>query len=108
MVEENDVAIAVRDGAKMAVRIYRPDGARPFPTLFASSPYRYDNNILPTSPLFLWRENGPIEWYSEQGYAYVHADLRGTGISEGEFEFLGRREQQDLYNSSGTLGLRRQ
>jgi putative CocE/NonD family hydrolase len=104
MIEEKDVAIAVRDGAKMAVRIYRPDGAGPFPTLFASSPYRYDNNILPTSPLFLWRETGPIEWYSDQGYAYVHADVRGTGISEGEFEFLGRREQQDLYDIIEWIG----
>jgi uncharacterized protein len=98
MIEEKDVLIRVRDGARMAVRIYRPDGAGPFPSLFATSPYRYDNNALPAYALFLWRETGPIEWYVGQGYAYVHADVRGTGRSEGEFEFLGRREQQDLYD----------
>jgi uncharacterized protein len=98
MIEEKDVLVPVRDGLKMAVRIYRPDGAGPFPTLFATSPYRYDNNDLPAYPMFLWRETGPIEWYVEQGYAYVHADVRGTGRSEGEFEFLGKREQQDLYD----------
>ncbi|MFY9527709.1 MAG: CocE/NonD family hydrolase [Candidatus Acidiferrales bacterium] len=98
MIEEKDVLIRVRDGARMAVRIYRPDGVGPFPALFATSPYRYDNNTLPAYPLFLWRETGPIEWYVDQGYAYVHADVRGTGPSEGEFEFLGRREQQDLYD----------
>ena len=98
MIEEKDVLVPVRDGLRMAVRIYRPDGAGPFPTLFATSPYRYDNNDLPAYPVFLWRETGPIEWYVEQGYAYVHADVRGTGRSEGEFEFLGTREQQDLYD----------
>ena len=106
MIEEKDVMIPVRDGAKMAVRIYRPEGAGPFPTLFATSPYRYDNNALPAYALFLWRETGPIEWYVEQGYAYVHADVRGTGVSEGEFEFLGLREQQDLYDIIEWIGTR--
>jgi putative CocE/NonD family hydrolase len=104
MMEEKDVLIRVRDGLRMAARIYRPDGAGPFPTLFATSPYRYDNNTLPAQPMFLWRETGPIEWYVDQGYAYLHADVRGTGRSEGEFEFLGRREQHDLYDVIEWIG----
>jgi uncharacterized protein len=99
MIEEKDLRVAVRDGVKIALlRIYRPDGTGPFPTLFAASPYRYDNNELPPSPLFLWRETGPIPWYVEQGYAYVHMDVRGTGFSEGQFGFMDRAEQQDLYD----------
>ena len=97
MVEEKDVQIPVSDGVKIGVRIYRPEGAGPFPTLFAISPYRYDNNDLPAYPLFLWRETGPIDWYVEQGYAYVHADVRGTGFSGGTFELFSNREQRDLY-----------
>ena len=104
MTEEKDVRITVRDGLKMAVRIYRPDDAGPFPTLFASSPYRYDNNCLPSLPTFLWRETGPIEWYVNHGYAFVHADVRGTGISEGDYDFLGRREQHDLYDVIEWIG----
>lgn len=107
MIEEKDILIRVRDGLRMAVRIYRPDGPGPFPTLFATSPYRYDNNTLPAQPMFLWRETGPIEWYVEQGYAYVHADVRGTGRSEGEFEFLGQREQHDLYDVVEWIGNQR-
>ncbi len=61
MIEEKDVLVSVRDRAKMALRIYRPDGPGPFPALFASSAYRYDNNNLPAHPMFLWRETGPIE-----------------------------------------------
>lgn len=106
MIEEKDVLIRVRDGIHMAARIYRPDGPGPFPTLFATSPYRYDNNTLPAQPMFLWRETGPIEWYVDHGYAYVHADVRGTGRSEGEFEFLGKREQTDLYDVIEWIGSR--
>ena len=98
MIEQKDVQIQVHDGIKIGVRIYRPDGPGPVPTLFAISPYRYDNNALPAYPMFLWRETGPIEWYVDQGYAYVHADVRGTGFSEGSFEFFSRREQRDLYD----------
>ena len=97
MIEEKDVQIQVSDGVKIGARIYRPDGDGPFPSLFAISPYRYDNNSLPAYPMFLWRETGPIEWYVEQGYAYVHADVRGTGFSEGSFELFSNREQRDLY-----------
>jgi predicted acyl esterase len=104
MIEEQDVLIPVRDGLRMGAHIYKPEGAGPFPTLFATSPYRYDNNTLPAQPMFLWRETGPIEWYVEQGYAYVHADVRGTGRSDGEFEFLGKREQTDLYDIIEWIG----
>lgn len=90
--------IPMRDGLKMALRIYRPDGAGPFPALLATSPYRYDNDELPCTPMFLWRETGPIQWYvEEQGYAYVHADVRGSGVSEGTFGFHSKEEQHDLY-----------
>ncbi len=98
MVHEKDVRVTVRDGIDIGARIYRPDGDGPFPALFAVSPYRYDNDDLPAYPLFLWRETGPIAWYVEHGYAYVHADTRGTGFSQGEYGFLDRAEQNDLYD----------
>ncbi len=98
MIDTKDVLVSARDGVKLALRIYRPEGGGKFPALFAASPYRYDNNELPAQPSFLWRETGPIDWYVGQGYAYVHADVRGTGISEGEFRFLDRKEQTDLYD----------
>src|SRR5262245_40437063 len=78
MIDDKDVRVTVRDGASIALRIYRPDGAGPFPALLAASPYRYDNNELPAYPLFLWRATGPIDWYVEQGSAYVHMDVPGT------------------------------
>jgi len=97
MIDEKDIMVPMSDGVRVALRVYRPSGPGPFPTLYASSPYRYDNNELPATPLFLWRETGPIEWYVSQGYAYVHADVRGTGMSEGEYALADRREQRDHY-----------
>jgi putative CocE/NonD family hydrolase len=96
--------INARDGTPIGIRIYRPDGSGPYPALFGASPYRFDNNSLPASPQFLWRETGPIEWYVEQGYAYVHMDVRGSGRSGGKFEFLGRGEQSDLYDAIEWVG----
>ena len=98
MIHEKDVRIPVRDGARLGARIWRPEGAGKHPALLAVSPYRYDNDEAPAIPVFLWRETGPVEWYVDEGYAYVHVDVRGTGISEGVFKFMDTAEQHDLYN----------
>jgi putative CocE/NonD family hydrolase len=93
-----EVKVRVRDGIEIGAAIYAPERGGRHPALLAASPYRYDNNVLPASPQFLWRETGPIDFYVKEGYAYVHMDVRGSGKSEGEFEFLGRNEQNDLYD----------
>ncbi|HEV2627164.1 MAG TPA: CocE/NonD family hydrolase [Pseudolabrys sp.] len=97
------VTVAARDGTHIGVRVYRPDNGRS-PALFGASPYRFDNNILPASPQFLWRETGPIEFYVAQGYAFVQMDVRGSGRSGGDFVFLGRKDQEDLYDVIEWIG----
>jgi putative CocE/NonD family hydrolase len=92
---EKGITVRMRDGIQISLCVYRPEGPGPFPILFAASPYQYEMDEVPAYPLFLWRETGPVEWYVSQGYAYVHADVRGSGHSEGEFEFMGLNEQQD-------------
>ena len=93
---EKGITVTMRDGVRISLCVYRPDAAGQFPTLFAASPYQYEMDEVPAYPLFLWRETGPVEWYvGQQGYVYVHADVRGSGQSEGEFEFMGPNEQQD-------------
>ena len=90
--------VRVRDGVTIAVAIYLPKDSGPHPTLFAASPYRFDDNLLPPTPQFLWRETGPIIWYLDHGYAFVHMDVRGTGRSEGEYRFLDSKEQTDFFD----------
>ena len=95
---DSEVYVTMRDGVQIALRIYRPDAEGEFPALFAASPYMYDTDDIPHSTLFLWREVGPVEWYvREQGYAYIHMDVRGSGKSGGTYNFLDREEQQDYY-----------
>ena len=57
---EGPVFITMRDGTRIACRIYRPDAPGKFPALFAASPYQYETDGLPHSTLFLWREVGPV------------------------------------------------
>ena len=90
--------VRVRDGVNIAVAVYLPKDAGRYPTLFAASPYRFDNNLLPPTPQFLWRETGPIKWYLDHGYAFVHMDVRGTGRSDGEYRFLDSKEQTDFFD----------
>ena len=93
-----EVKVTVRDGTEIGAAIYAPESSGRCPALLAASPYRYDNNVLPAGPQFLWRETGPIEFYVKQGYVYVHMDVRGSGKSGGRFELLGPNEQNDLYD----------
>ena len=92
---EKGITVRMRDGIRISLCVYRPDAPGRFPALFAASPYQYEMDDVPAYPLFLWRETGPVEWYVGHGYAYVHADVRGSGRSEGEFEFMGLNEQRD-------------
>ena len=92
------VNVQVGDGAEIAVALYSPEGNGQFPALFAASPYRFDNNVLPASPQFLWRETGPIDFYVKQGYVYAHMDVRGSGRSGGNYTLFGKQEQQDCYD----------
>jgi uncharacterized protein len=99
-----EAKIRVHDGVDIAVALYMPEGDGRFPVVLGASPYRYDNNALPASPQFLWRETGPIGLYVERGYVYAQMDARGCGKSGGEFRFLDRNEQKDLYDVIEWLG----
>lgn len=90
-----DVKVKMRDGVKIGARIYRPVEKGKYPALFAASPYQYETDSIPHSTLFLWREVGPVEWYVSHGYVYVHMDVRGSGNSQGDYEYLGPKEQKD-------------
>ncbi len=92
---ERDVTVTMRDGVRISLCVYRPQAEGRVPALFAASPYQHEFDTVPAFPLFLWRETGPIEWYVAQGYAYVHADVRGSGRSEGEFGYMDATEQED-------------
>ena len=88
-----NVLIQMRDETSIAVDIYRPIDEASRPTLYAAGPYPHSVDIL-TDQL---THAGTIAWFVSQGYAFVIANVRGTGLSNGDFSFLSREEQQDHY-----------
>jgi uncharacterized protein len=90
---DRDVMIPVRDGVKLAVDIYRPDAPGKFPVLLSQSMYGKDTQMFETPPQPFGKsifeasiECGDACYYAKRGYAYVIADIRGSGHSEGIME----------------------
>jgi uncharacterized protein len=95
-----DEWITTTDGTRICADVYLPDMDGPVPALYAVSPYQKDLAYLPAVNVFRFRETGPIEfWVEECGYAYVLADQRGTGKSEGSFGLMSPAEQQDYHDT---------
>jgi predicted acyl esterase len=103
---ERNVEVAMRDGIKILVDIYRPGGGqRDLGVLLGWSPYG-KHGLSAT----LWPESGvqpgwksrftafeapdPAFW-CPHGYAVVYADPRGAWLSEGELRHNGLGEGED-------------
>lgn len=85
--------VRMRDNVAISVDIFRPVGEDTYSTLYAAGPFPHTTTLLESQDSRI----GPIAWYVSQGYAVVVANVRGTGLSEGEFSLLPREEQQDHY-----------
>ncbi len=66
------VMVAMRDGVKLAVDIYRPEAEGKFPVILQRTPYGRTNAAEAT-------------YYAKRGYVFVAQDVRGRFDSEGEF-----------------------
>ncbi len=92
--------VPARDGVKLAVDVFRPAATGAYPALYGVAPYRKNLVDRPPWPAFRTRESGDIAWWVRRGYAYVHADVRGSGESvEGTWWMFDRAEQTDLYDT---------
>ncbi len=74
VVEERGHLVAMRDGVRLSVDVYRPADSGRFPGVLTITPY--DN----TGP----RERA--RWFARRGYVAVLADSRGRYDSEGEWD----------------------
>ena len=114
IIVENDVKIKTRDGTSLNADIFRPksDGDK-FPAILGIHPYLPDQSPpirpkansttagnwattveKPNSPM----EAGDPEFYARRGYVHVICNLRGTDLSEGSYEFVGKKELDDVYD----------
>ena len=94
---DKDVMVRMEDGVRIACDVYRPKAPGRHPVLYAHAPYIKDSVDLPSSGMYRYRETGNIARWVSRGYVYVHADVRGSGKSEGSFFPWGDREQRDSY-----------
>lgn len=124
---ERDVAVAMRDGVRIYVDVFRPADEKPAAPLIAWGPYgkhsptnyakQFPNAGVDASKLSKYtgfEAPDPIYW-TARGYAVINADPRGTWFSEGTATFLSPEEALDLYDliewagtqpwSSGKVGL---
>src|SRR5579863_7377125 len=101
---EKRIQVTMRDGIRLSVDVFRPDGDGEFPALLAYSPYWNEGQYLPVPPgnphpTASWGnfaiECGDSEYLATRGYAHVIANVRGSGESEGEYQLMGPLEQQD-------------
>ena len=114
-VVERDVMVGMRDGVRIACDVFRPAAPGRYPVLYGVSPYLKDSVYLPTMSVYRYRETGNIARWVSRGYAYVHADARGSGKSDGIYDPFCPEEQRDLYDmvewcadqpwSSGKVGM---
>ncbi len=87
--------IPVRDGTRLAARVWLPEsaGQKPVPAILEYMPYRKrDFTRLRDEPLH--------HYFAGHGYASIRLDLRGTGDSEGVLrdEYL-EQEQDDAIDA---------
>ncbi len=107
---DKNVSIRMSDGIQLDADIFRPSSEGRFPALVSAHPY---SKVGQTEPVKVnstsgvvphpgeERTRGSLEagdpyFFARHGYAQVVVNLRGTGLSEGFFELLGKREVTDV------------
>ncbi len=74
--------IPMRDGVRLFTAVYVPnDTSKEYPMLLLRTPY----SISPYGPDLYKDKIGPHEAFEKEGFIFVHQDVRGRFMSEGQF-----------------------
>jgi predicted acyl esterase len=105
IVIEKDVAVPMRDGARLMADVFRPQGTERVPALLNLGPYQKDKLwVTPDTleekpnPYMNWETANPF-WWVPRNYACVRVDGRGSGKSQGQFEPWSLSEAIDFYDA---------
>lgn len=100
-------------GVDIHARIVRPEGPGPFPVIIQFTPYTAPGRnvaasgtlepVLEPTPLSAVESRFVIE-FVRRGYAFVFADVRGTGDSTGCLDLRGPNDIKDLYELTEYFG----
>ena len=75
MIIQEPVFITLKDGTRLAAKLWRPEGP-PVPAVLEYLPYRFRDGTR-------GRDQAMHGWIAGQGYACLRVDIRGMGESEG-------------------------
>ncbi len=78
--------VSMRDGVRLAVDVYLPQGAGAVPAILVLTPYYRRFNLAPEAPKDVEAAPGIAKFrdlFVPRGYALVVVDVRGTGASYG-------------------------
>src|SRR3989304_5498937 len=93
---DENVYVKMRDGIKIAVDVYRPEAEGRYPGIMSTSPYIKDLQLLP--PLLSHSiEAGATRFFVPKGYVHVIVHVRGSGLSQGRYNWYDDVEQEDGY-----------
>lgn len=84
--EARNEKVAMRDGARLVVDIFRPDADGRFAAVLCQTPY--NKNGLATR----------AKWFAQRGYVVVNSDSRGRFDSEGEWDPFSPLHKTDGYD----------
>jgi hypothetical protein len=102
--DKTEHQIAVRDGKRLFTVVYTPkDRSQKYPMLMERTPY----SAGPYGADAFKRTLGPSAKFAPEGYIFVYQDVRGTFLSEGEFEDVrpfnpNKRKPNDIDEASDT------
>ncbi|MEM3580146.1 MAG: CocE/NonD family hydrolase [Candidatus Bathyarchaeia archaeon] len=100
------------DGVRLSCDVWRPNDKGKFPAILSFHPYHPAGQTGPIKPSALstaqWRhrgqertnaslEAGDPTFFARRGYVHVVCNARGTGKSEGKWDFTGPQEIRDCY-----------
>jgi len=112
VVVQKDVKIPISDGVKLSCDVFRPDSNEKFPAILGFHCYHPSGQTSQINPTAIstgqWKhpkqertnaslESGDPNFFVRRGYVHAVCNARGTGYSEGKWDFVGKREVQDVY-----------
>lgn len=76
--------VPMRDGVRLFTAVYAPlDTTRTYPIMYLRTPY----SVAPYGVDKYRATLGPSKLFDQQGYIFVHQDIRGKFMSEGTYEY---------------------
>jgi uncharacterized protein len=86
LVEFRNQMVPMRDGVKLAVDIFRPEGDERFPVVLCQTPYNKTG------------QTNRSRWLASRGYVVVNSDSRGRFESEGDWDPFDPKHKADGYD----------